>query len=349
MFCNIKRCALVAVMVLFAAVNQGYAKEKTKQAMPGTKEYNNQVVLRVNGVEFTRATYDSYVNKAIPRMSMHKSVSGERKEQLRQAAVTEIITGELVAEEAAKDPEVAAMVSQKDVDDAIAEVVKKLPEGMTLKKILKNSNMSKDELKQTIRRDLQARHYNVKISKKLNEQADKTVDDAYAKDYYEKNLAKFVEPEKVHVRMILLKADPSGGTKVWTSVYKRAKELTDKSRAGEDFGKLAKEFSEDKQTAEKEGDLGWQHRGSMMEEIDAMTGAMKEGEVSEPFTTLYGYLVIKLEGVKPEKQKMFDEINLVNLKADLADKLAKKLYNDWLDALWAGAKIEFLADDVRLK
>lgn len=345
----IRRLTLAAALVLFVSVSQGSAEDKVKPPLPGQNEYNNQVVMRVNGAEFTRATFESYMNKAIPRMSMHKSVGDERKEQIRVSVVTEMITTQLISEEAAKDKDVVSMVKKKEVEDAIDAMIKKLPEGMTLKKLLKNSKMSKDDLRAVIRKDLQAKYFNAKISKKLTEQADKTVDDAYAKAYYDKNLPKFQEPEKAHIRMLLLKADPSGGTKVWTEVFKRAKELTEKARAGEDFGKLAKEFSEDKDTAEREGDLGWLHRGSMMEEIDLVSEKMKPGDVSEPINTLYGYLVIKLEGVKPEVQKKFEELNLKNLKTELSDKLVKKLYEDWLDSLWATAKIEFLSDEVRLK
>lgn len=343
----IKRLILTVALVLFVSVS--HAADAGRPPQPGTNEYNNQVVLRVNGVEFTMSTYQSYVNSAIPRMSMHKSVSDERKEMIRAKIIRDMITGELVAEEAAKDEEIVSMVKKKDVEEGIDALIKKLPEGLTLKQMLKNSKMSKNDLRAVIRKDLQARKYNVKISKKLLEQADKTVDDAYAKDYYEKNIAKFKVPEQVHMRMILIKADPSGGTKVWAESYKKAKELTEKARAGEDFGKLAKERSEDKETAEKEGDLGWAHRGSMMEEIDAASENMKPGDVSEPINTLYGFLVVKLEEVKPEVQRKFEEVNLDKLKVELSDKLSKSLYEEWLDGLWAAAKIEYLSEEVRLK
>ncbi|MBI5886667.1 MAG: peptidylprolyl isomerase [Deltaproteobacteria bacterium] len=342
----IKRSAFAAVLVLSVSLTQAFAADDNMPPLPGTQEYGKQVILRVNGIEFTRGTYDSNVNNAIPRMSMHKAVSDERKEKIRQAVISDMITGELVAEEAAKDKEVVAMVKKKDVEAAIDALVKKLPEGMTLKKLLKNSRMSKDDMRAVLRKDLQAKRLNEKMSKKLIEQADKTVDEAYARDYYQKNLAKFVEPEQVHVRMILLKADPSGGAVVWSAVYKKAKELTDKARGGEDFAKLAGEFSEDEQTAKKGGDLGWQHRGSLMEELDVVSEKMKPGDVSEPINTLYGYVVIKLEGTKPEVQRKFEEINLGNLKTELSDKLSKTLYDGWIDGLWAAAKIEFLAPDV---
>jgi len=344
----IKRLTLAAALLLSVSVSQGLAADSVEPPLPGTDEYNNQVVLRVNGVEFTRATFNSNVNNAIPRMSMHKAVSDERKEQIRQTVISNMITGELVAEEAAEDKDVVSLVKKKEVEDALDALVKKLPEGMTLKKILKNSKMSKADLRTVIRRELQGKRYNEKMSKKLIEQADKTVDEAYAKEYYLKNLPKFKEPEQVHIRMILFKADPSGGTKVWSAVFTKAKELIDKARAGEDFANLAGKYSEDEQTAKKGGDLGWQHRGSLMEELDLVSEKMKPGEVSEPINTLYGYVVIKLEGVKPEVQRKFEEINLENLKIELKDKLSKTLYDNWIDSLWAAAKIEFLAPDVEL-
>lgn len=347
----IKKLVLAAAIIIFVSAGNLIAADDVKSNEPiqGTPEYDNQVILRVNEVEVTRVKFKAIVEKLIPSMGMHSSVSDERREKTRVTAVKGMIDDILVEAEAVKDADVAASIAKKDIEAEVEALTKRLPKGVTLKQAMKNSKMDKKELRAFFRKQLQTQRFYAKMRKQSATQAEATVDEAYAKEYYEKNLSKFKVPEQVHMRMILLKADPSGGTMVWSAVYKRATELIEKARAGEDFGKLAKEFSEDKQTAEKDGDMGWLHRGSMMEEIDTMSANMKPGDVSEPINTLYGYVVVKLEDVKPEVQRTFEEINREKLKVELREKLAKTLYDDWIKSLWAAAKIEYLSDEVRLK
>ncbi|OGQ56240.1 MAG: hypothetical protein A3J24_02820 [Deltaproteobacteria bacterium RIFCSPLOWO2_02_FULL_53_8] len=346
-----KKMVIAVVMAAFVFVGNLHAEDavRAKEPKPGTKEYDDQVILRVNDVEFTRAVIKTTINNLMPAMSMHSSVSDERREKIRVTAVKGLIEDTLVKVEAAKDKELADAITKKDIDEAIDAFAKTLPKGVTLKQAMKNSKMNKKDLREFFKKQMLLHNYYAKVRKQLAEKALATVDEVYIKDYYDHNLAKFVVPEQIHLRMILLKADPSGGTRVWSAVYNRAMELVEKARAGEDFGKMAKELSEDKQTAEKEGDMGWQHRGSLMEELEAVSVNMKPGDVSEPINTLYGYVVVKMEGVKPEVQKTFEEINREKLKNELSDKLLKKDYEAWLSGLKAAAKIEYLSDEVRLK
>jgi foldase protein PrsA len=82
---------------------------------------------------------------------------------------------------------------------------------------------------------------------------------------------------------------------------KKADEIYAKVKAGEDFAKLANEFSEDPgntdpQTNNKKGgDLGWFSRGRMVQEFEKAAFDMKAGEISEPVKTFYGFHIIKVE------------------------------------------------------
>jgi foldase protein PrsA len=84
----------------------------------------------------------------------------------------------------------------------------------------------------------------------------------------------------------------------------KAKEVTDKLAKGENFEGLAKEYSTDPSVAQNSGDLGWFGKGEMVPEFDKVVFTLKEGEVSEPVKTNFGYHIIKVtETVKP-----FDEM-----------------------------------------
>jgi len=79
----------------------------------------------------------------------------------------------------------------------------------------------------------------------------------------------------------------------------RAEEVLKRAKAGEDFAKLAQEFSSDG-SKDKGGDLGWFGHGDMVPEFEQATYALKPGEISNVVQSKFGFHIIKLEEKKTE-------------------------------------------------
>jgi peptidyl-prolyl cis-trans isomerase D len=160
-----------------------------------------------------------------------------------------------------------------------------------------------------------------------------SVDDAQLKTFYEEQKTKtpdrFLQAEQRRVRHILLSVnDPKEDAAVKT----KAEGILKRAQAGEDFSKLAKEFSQDPGSAAQGGDLGWSERKIFVGPFADAAFSMKVDEIQGPVKTQFGYHILKLDGIQPQAVKSFDA-SKAELETEYKRNEAEHLFNNAQDQL----------------
>lgn len=140
------------------------------------------------------------------------------------------------------------------------------------------------------------------------------------KDYYEDELIGDMEASHILITANYQTDDEKEAAEA--EALKTAKEVIAKLDAGEDFAKLAKEYSKDG-TAENGGALGRFGHGDMDEDFEAAAYKLEVGKYTkEPVKTKYGYHIIL-------KTKEYDKPELDSVKDEIIETLAtRKLTED---------------------
>ncbi len=99
--------------------------------------------------------------------------------------------------------------------------------------------------------------------------------------------------DEVHVRHILIKPSEIRSP---AETEKLAQRIYDRIQNGEDFGELAKSFSEDPGSALNGGDMNWVDPRSLVPEFRDVMNQTPQGVVSKPFETQFGWHVLEVLG-----------------------------------------------------
>ena len=170
-----------------------------------------------------------------------------------------------------------------------------------------------------------------------------SVSDKEAGIYYQLHKEDFKTPEAVRARHILVKVDKDAGQEAKKAAMEKALSLLKRIRAGEDFGKVAGESSDDPGSKSKGGDLGFFQKGQMVPEFEAAAFSLKPGEVSDIVETKFGYHIIKCEEKGDAGYLLFE-----GAKQGIIEKLLKQTTSskieEYLSKRMADEKVEFYPD-----
>ncbi len=176
------------------------------------------------------------------------------------------------------------------------------------------------------------------------------ISDDEIQEYYDDHLDEFQKPKTVEARHILIEVDQDADADKVAEAKKRAEDILQKARAGQDFAELAKQYSEGP-SKDKGGYLGTFKREAMVKPFTDKAFSMKAGEISDPVRTRFGWHLIKVEKVnEATTTPLIDARD--DIRKKLVDERAKQLAYEAaesvFDAAFEGSPLEEIAADQNL-
>ena len=251
----------------------------------------------------------------------------ERIKELERPFLNKLIEMKLQLQEADK---MGLAVGGAELESAISEI--KVKFGMT-EEVFMNSLRAEG----LTMKDYKSRLSNQILLQKVVNYAVKVnivVSDREIEEYYEMNKENFTGKEKFKIRQIFFGRPDDESLK--TAIEEKARDIYQRIVAGDDFAKLASEFSEGP-TRQYGGDLGYVSKGSILKEIEDEAFALNTGEASKPFWSPAGLHIIKLEDRVEggSLEKVRDKVKEIIYQQTFESK-----YNSWRTGLRENAYVE---------
>jgi peptidyl-prolyl cis-trans isomerase C len=332
-------------IILLAGCNSG-ADKKPKESSQAAKELTSQpsipssgsqnngaaIVVDVDGSKLTQADVDSEINKNIAAIKdqIPKEKMGEAKAELKKRVVEDFTVKTLLVNEVTR---LKIDATDKEVSDALEGLKKSLPKGTTIEEVMKKNNLTKDKMYDDIR-------LGVKINKLLLAQkgSNSKPTEKEISNFYEKNKNKFVVPESVHARHILIAKSPKDDEKIKAEKLGKIENLRKQLIAGSDFAELAKKNS-DCPSKNNGGDLGTFRRGEMVKPFEEAAFSQEKNVIGPVVETDFGYHIIQVLDRIAQKNLILDDALKARIAAFLQQQKKQEIFDALLKNLRTKAKI----------
>lgn len=267
------RKTLGIIAILFISLTQAQAQKKALDKVAAV--VGSSIVLQ-SDIEMQYAQYLAQGNPEDPEVKCH--------------ILQQIMAQKLLAQQAVID---SVSVTEPQIDDEISRRLRVMTARAggqeRLEQFLNRSLIQyKDEIRPDIREQLIANKMQSKITEHVG------ITPLEVKRYFEA-IPKDSLPSyntEVEIGEIVVKPKLS---KIEKEIFRdRVEALRNRVKAGEDFGTLARLYSQDPGSAREGGDLGFVDRSSLVKEFAAVAFKLKVGEISPVVETEYGFHVLQV-------------------------------------------------------
>jgi len=317
---------------------------------------SSDVVATVNGKEILRADLER--NYKISLGDNPQTPSPQEANIRRLSVLHQMIQDEILQQRAAK---LNLTASDEDVNARLTELKAPYTQDQFFN-LLKQRNMSLDDLKRDIRRQLtETKLINKEIESKID------ITDAQIAAYFSAHKAEFnlIEPQ-YHLAWIVASSAPSqqagsmpaGNSSGDAEARKKIQAIYSRLESGQDFGSVAAQFSDDPNTSSNGGDMGFaresQLKGdpSVYDAInklkpDQFTGPLPIYDAG-PGHRIAGYAIYKLLARDPAGQRDLNDPRVRQAIHQLLHENDKQLLqNAYLEVLLDEARVRnYLAEQI---
>ena len=210
-----------------------------------------------------------------------------------------LIDDQLLAQQAT---ELKLTVSNDEIDRAVDQIKRDYGlDDAQLKDELRKQGMTMPVYRMNTKREiLKYRVLNIAVGSKIN------VGDSEVQSYYDRHM----KSANIQVRAshIFVAIPEDADNAALLDREKLAKSLLARVQSGEDFAKLAREYSQDAGTRAEGGDLGFIGRDILPKPLEELVFSMKVGDVNGPVRADRGFHIIKLVDKRAKDAKPFADV-----------------------------------------
>ena len=263
-----------------------------------------------------------------------KSYQAADQKKAYRAMLANLIVDRLVSAQAVNEP-----VSDTDVEKRLDEVRSQYPNNDAFQNEVRRSGQTLDQVRQSIHSQLAREQW---TENQIKDQVNVTPPEV-DKFYADGPPNKFDEPEKVSASHILIGVRRDAPPEEALAAEKRANDIEDRLKKGENFEDLAVQLSTDPTAKKNKGYVGSFSKEGIMPEFADAAFKLKPGEISPPVRTQFGYHIIKVTDRKPAHTQTIEEAR-DRIRTYIEDQKRQKATLALVARLRDAAKIDVAAD-----
>jgi peptidyl-prolyl cis-trans isomerase C len=288
-------------------------------------------IASVNGKAISKSQYERMLS-VFKKRAAHKSrrLNDAELKTVKNRILENLIDAEVLYQQSQKE---RVKVNDQAVNEQIEMIKKRFSDETAYKKAIERMHVSEKEFRAEIQRALAInRLLDTNVRQKI------TVTEEESKKYYNNDLNLFKQPEQVKASQIWIKLTPGAAESKKIQARKKIEMVQKKIIQGEDFGTLAKAYSEGP-NAQRQGELGYFKRGQMAKPIEDAAFALNVGKISGIVETRLGYHLIKVTDKKPAGTIPFQEVQPM-IEQHLKKEKEKTEIQGYIENLKKSAKIK---------
>jgi peptidyl-prolyl cis-trans isomerase SurA len=276
------------VLGLAALAASGSARAQTRE-LATQGDLLDRVVAIVNDGVVLNSDLDAQVEIVSERLRQQK-LDPPPQNVLRQQVLERLVLQEIQLQRA---NHAGVKISDEMLNAALEDVAKR--NGITLTQLpdaLKQQGVDYAEYRDEIRKEMMLQMLRQRDVLQHISVTPREID-----QFLEKQTKAPSERNEYNVSHILIAVGQEASPAQQDAAAKRAQEVYERAKSGEDFAKLAVSYS-NSQTALDGGALGWRKGSELPTFLADIIARLKPGEVSEPLRTPTGYHIIRLNEVR---------------------------------------------------